>query len=99
MNRERLMQILIAPHISEKSAATNDKTPQHVFRVLRDANKAEVKQAVELMFNVKVDTVRVLNTKGKTKTFQQETGRRKDWKKAYVRLVSGHEINFEAMQA
>lgn len=99
MNRERMMQILIAPHVSEKSAAVGDKTAQHVFRVLRDADKTEVKQAVELMFNVKVDAVRMLNAKGKTKMFQQESGRRKDWKKAYVRLASGHEINFEALQA
>lgn len=99
MNQERLMQVLIAPHVSEKSAVMGDKTAQHVFQVLSDASKVEIKKAVELMFKVKVESVRVLNAKGKTKRFQSAVGRRSDLKKAYVRLAEGHEINFEAVEA
>lgn len=95
MNQERLMQVLVAPHISEKSTVIADSAGQHVFRVLPDANKAEIKQAVELMFDVKVDSVRVLKVKGKIKTFQREVGRRRDFKKAYVRLAEGQDISFE----
>ena len=99
MNQERLMQVLVAPHVSEKSAVVGDRASQHVFRVRNDASKTEIKQAVELMFKVKVDAVRVLNTKGKVKRFQQEAGKRKDWKKAYVRLAEGQQIDFEALEA
>lgn len=99
MNQERLMQILIVPHVSEKSAIMGDKAAQHVFQVLPDASKVEIKQAVELMFKVKVDSVRVLNMKGKVKRFQSAVGRRSNLKKAYVRLAAGQDINFEAVEA
>lgn len=98
MNQERLMQILVAPHVSEKSTLAADKAGQHVFQVLPDASKIEVKRAVELMFDVKVDAVRVVNVKGKTKRFQQQAGKRKDYKKAYVRLATGHDISFEGSE-
>lgn len=94
MNKERLMKVLLAPHISEKSAVAADTNRQFVFRVLPDANKIEVKKAVELMFDVKVDAVQVTNVKGKTKRFGQMIGRRSDWKKAYVKLQPGFDIDF-----
>ncbi len=99
MNQERLLQVLVAPHVSEKSAVIADKGSQYVFEVLPGATKLEVKKAVEHVFNVVVDSVRILNVKGKTKRFQQREGRRSDWRKAYVRLAEGHEINFDGGEA
>ncbi len=96
MNKERLMQVLLAPVISEKSTHVADKHEQIIFKVATDATKLEVKSAVELMFNVKVDSVQMLNVKGKTKRFGRFMGSRKDWKKAYVSLQPGQEINFAA---
>lgn len=93
MNNERLMQVLLASHASEKSTSVADSYNQHVFQVLPDANKIAIKRAVELLFNVKVAEVRILNVKGKRKRFGQIKGRRSDWKKAYVRLVPGDDIN------
>ena len=98
MNKERLMQVILAPVISEKSTYVADKHEQVVFKVLPDATKDEVKSAVELMFNVKVDTVQMLNVKGKKKRFGRYMGSRKDWKKAYVCLQPGQEINFAATE-
>ncbi len=98
MNKERLMQVILAPVISEKSTYVADKHEQVVFKVLPDATKDEVKSAVELMFNVKVDTVQMLNVKGKKKRFGRFMGSRKDWKKAYVCLQPGQEINFAATE-
>jgi large subunit ribosomal protein L23 len=92
------MQILVMPHVSEKSTIAADKAGQHVFKVLPDATKTEIKQAVELMFEVKVDAVRVVNVKGKVKRFQQRLGKRKDYKKAYVRLAAGQDISFEGVE-
>jgi len=94
MNQERLMKILLAPHISEKSARDAEVAGQHTFRVVTDANKLEVKHAVEQLFSVKVRSVRMINMKGKNKRFGQRLGRRSDWKKAIVRLVDGHDIDF-----
>ena len=94
MNDERLMRILIAPHVSEKSARVADASNQVVFRVLPDACKPEIKRAVEKLFNVEVDHVRTLSVKGKRKMFQRTPGKRSDWKKAYVRLKPGHDIDF-----
>ena len=94
MNDERLMQILISPHVSEKSARLGDRANQFVFKVLRDARKVEIKRAVEKMFNVEVDDVQVANVKGKRKGFMRSPGKRSDWKKAYVRLKAGHDIDF-----
>lgn len=94
MSKERLMKVLLAPHVSEKSAVAADTNRQFVFRVLPDANKTEIKKAVELMFDVKVDAVQVANVKGKSKRFGQIMGRRSNWKKAYVKLQSGFDIDF-----
>ena len=94
MNQERIMQVLLAPHISEKSAVLADSDRQHVFKVLPTATKTEIKQAVESLFNVKVDQVRVVNVKGKTKRFGQRNGKRSDWRKAYVKLAEGQDIDF-----
>ncbi|MEO5573069.1 MAG: 50S ribosomal protein L23 [Gammaproteobacteria bacterium] len=94
MNQERLMQVLIAPHISEKSSAAADRNKQFVFRVVTDSNKGEIKGAVELMFNVEVDGVRTVNVKGKTKRSGRRMGGRSDWKKAYVSLKPGFDIDF-----
>ena len=94
MNNDRIYQVLLAPHISEKSTLMADANGQHVFRVLPDATKAEVKQAVESLFEVKVAQVRVVNIKGKTKRFGQREGKRSDLRKAYVTLVKGQDIDF-----
>jgi len=93
MNQERLMNVLIEPHVSEKSTIAADKSQQVVFKVTPDATKSEIKQAVELLFEVKVNSVQVTNVKGKTKRTQMGVGRRKDWKKAYIRLEEGQDIN------
>ncbi|HQE41379.1 MAG: 50S ribosomal protein L23 [Zoogloea sp.] len=93
---ERLMQVLLAPQISEKATYIADKNEQVVFRVASDATKPEVKAAVELLFKVEVKAVQVSNVKGKEKRFGKMTGRRKGWKKAYVCLKPGQEINFAA---
>ena len=92
--QSRLMQVLLAPVISEKSTFVADKHNQVVFRVARDATKPEIKAAVELMFKVLVDSVTVSNVKGKEKRFGQMAGRRSHWRKAYVSLKAGQEINF-----
>ena len=94
MNQERLMQVLLAPQISEKATYIADKFEQVVFRVASDATKPEIKAAVELLFKVEVEAVQVANVKGKVKRFKGATGRRKGWKKAYVSLKPGQEINF-----
>jgi large subunit ribosomal protein L23 len=92
--QERLMQVILAPVISEKSTFVADKHQQVIFRVAQDATKPEIKAAVELMFKVQVETVKVANVKGKEKRFGRFTGRRNHWKKAYVCLKPGQEINF-----
>ncbi len=94
MNQERLMKVLLAPHVSEKSATAAETAGQHVFRVLPDATKLEIKKAVELLFKVNVEGVRVLNSRGKVKRFGQRMGRRANWKKAYVTLAAGQDIDF-----
>jgi large subunit ribosomal protein L23 len=94
MNQERLMQVLLAPQISEKATYLADKNEQVVFIVTGDATKPEIKAAVELMFKVKVDAVSVLNQKGKTKRFGKTVGRRDHVRKAYVTLAAGQELNF-----
>ena len=91
---ERLMQVLLAPQISEKATYIADKNEQVVFRVASDATKPEVKAAVELLFKVEVKAVQVSNVKGKEKRFGKMMGSRKSWKKAYVCLKAGQEINF-----
>jgi large subunit ribosomal protein L23 len=93
MNEERLMKVLVAPLISEKSSIAAELNNQYVFKVTTDATKPEIKAAVEMLFNVKVDAVKVANMKGKTKRFGQKMGRRNDWKKAYISLQAGQEID------
>ena len=94
MNQQRLMQVLLAPQISEKATYVADKNEQVVFRVVPDATKPEVKAAVELMFKVTVKSVQIAVVKGKHKKFGRYMGSRKNWKKAYVCLNAGQEINF-----
>ncbi len=94
MTDERLMQVLLAPVVSEKSTMVADKNDQVVFKVVSDATKREIKAAVMLLFKVDVETVQVANVKGKQKRFGRSMGRRKNWKKAYVCLKSGQEIDF-----
>jgi len=88
----KLANVLQAPIISEKSTNAADQNNQFVFKVQKTASKLQVKRAVELMFNVKVESVRVLNVKGKIKRFGRSIGKRSDWKKAYIKLESGHSI-------
>lgn len=90
------MQVLLAPQVSEKATQIADKHEQIVFKVASDATKPEVKAAVELLFKVEVKSVQVLNVKGKDKRFGKTIGRRKGWKKAFVCLKPGQEINFAA---
>ena len=94
MNPERLMQVLLAPIVSEKSTMLADKNNQVGFRVIQDATKPEIKAAVELMFKVEVESVQVLNQKGKAKRSGRFLGRRSNVRKAYVCLKPGQEINF-----
>jgi large subunit ribosomal protein L23 len=92
MNQERIFNVLIAPHISEKSALNAEYNNQYVFKVAIDARKPEIKKAVESAFDVKVSKVQTSVAKGKTKRFGRTLGRRKDWKKAYVTLAEGSTI-------
>ena len=95
---DRLMTVVLAPVISEKSTFVADKNRQYVFRVADGATKPQIKAAVELMFKIKVDSVTVLNVHGKVRRFGRSIGRRRGWKKAYVRLAAGQEINFAATE-
>lgn len=97
--QERLMSVLLGPHVSEKASRIAEKHQQVVFRVRRDADKNEVRQAVEKMFEVKVADVQIVNVHGKQKRFGAKLGWRSDWKKAYVRLAPGSEINLAGEQA
>ena len=97
MNDEKLFQVILSPHVSEKSSRLADKQRQMVFQVRRDATKPVIKQAVEKMFNVQVESVTVANVLGKRKG-GRNAGRRQDWKKAYVRLKPGQDINFVGPQ-
>ncbi len=94
MNQERIFKVLLGPHISEKATIVAEDAQQVVFRVAPDATKPEIKKAVEQLFEVKVDSVRVLNVKGKTKRTARGMGKRKGIRKAYVRLADGHDIDF-----
>lgn len=101
--QDRLMQVLLGPVISEKSTYVGEKNNEVVFRVARDATKPEIKAAVELLFSTKdkkveVKGVRVANVKGKEKRFGRFTGRRDNWKKAYVSLAEGSDVNFQATE-
>ena len=94
MNQERLMKVLVGPHVSEKGTMLADKHNQVVFKVIPDATKLEVKKAIENLFKVEVDNVQVVNVRGKMKRTGQNWGKRKNWKKAYVSLKKGQDIDF-----
>lgn len=98
MNQERIYQVVFGPHISEKATIVAEGNSQYVFKVANDATKPEIKSAVEQLFDVKVMSVRTLVQKGKTKRTQRGMGKRKDVKKAYVRLAEGQEIDFLATE-
>jgi large subunit ribosomal protein L23 len=97
-NADQLMNIVLAPVVSEKSTLVADKNRQYVFRVADAATKPQIKAAIELMFKTKVEGVTVLNVHGKQRRFGRLSGRRRNWKKAYVRLAEGQEINFAATE-
>ena len=99
MKQERLLDIIRAPHISEKSTIVAERDNQVVFKVAVDATKLEIKKAVELLFEVEVDSVRVVNMKGKTKRHGLAVGKRVNWKKAYVSLKEGQDIDFLGAEA
>lgn len=94
MSQERLMKVLLAPLVSEKTARLADESRQYAFKVLPDATKPEIRQAVEKLFEVQVTSVQVAKVKGKVKRFGQIMGKRSDWKKAYVTLAEGQDIDF-----
>ncbi|MEJ2424707.1 MAG: 50S ribosomal protein L23 [Candidatus Thiodiazotropha sp.] len=96
MNNERLMKVLLSPLVSEKSSIVADQNAQYTFRVTTDATKREIARAVEKLFEVEVERVQVVNVKGKQKNFGRIRGKRSDWKKAYVRLKPGSDIDFAA---
>jgi len=98
VHEERLMTVILGPHISEKSTAAADEKHQVVFKVRRDATKREIRKAVELLFEVKVGNVTVVNMSGKAKRRGLNRGRQSDWKKAYVRLAPGHDIDFMGVE-
>jgi large subunit ribosomal protein L23 len=97
LSQERLINVLLAPHVTEKTALAMQN--QYAFRVRRDATKPDIKAAVELMFSVKVAEVNVVNEPGKTRRFGKTVGRTQDSKKAYVRLAPGQSIDYEARKA
>ena len=96
MNREQLMSVLIAPHVTEKTSLAMQNHNQYTFRVRREASKTDIRKAIELMFGVKVTGVQVVNEPGKVRRFGRTVGRTQDWKKAYVSLSSGQTIDYEA---
>ena len=96
MNQERLYHVVFGPHVTEKTVKQSERSNMQAFRVSVDSTKREIKQAIELLLEVKVDSVRTVSVKGKTKNFGRRTGKRKDWKKAYVRLVEGEKLDVSA---
>ena len=94
MNQERIFTVLLEPHFSEKVSVQGENSNQYGFKVARDANKAEIKEAVETLFSVSVDKVTTLNVKGKNKKNVRGISRKKNWKKAYVRVAAGQELDF-----
>lgn len=93
-NKERLMTVLVGPHVSEKATDLAERHNQIVFKVRRDSTKSEIRKAVQLLFDVTVTDVQVVNCRGKIKRFGQDWGQRAAWKKAYVRLAEGQNIDF-----
>jgi len=98
-DRERLMQVLLGPHVSEKATSVAESGNQVVFKVRTDATKMDIRKAVELLFEVKVERVSVVRIPAKKKRFGQRPGARQAWKKAYVRLAPGQDINFMGAEA
>jgi large subunit ribosomal protein L23 len=94
MSKDRLYQVLLSPRVTEKTTLVGEKSNQYVFHVVPDAKKSEVKGAVELLFDVSVEAVRIINVKGKAKAYRMRPGKRSDWKKAYVRVQEGQVIDF-----
>ncbi len=94
LSQEKLMNVVLEPRVTEKSTLVGEKYNQFVFKVLKNATKPEIKNAVELLFKVEVESVRVTNVKGKNKVFKRERGKRPDWKKVYVKLKPGFDIDF-----
>ncbi len=94
IQKSKLADVLLSPVVSEKSTIAAEESNRFVFKVQKVATKLEIKKAVEMMFDVEVDSVQVLNVKGKVKRFGRSLGKRSDWKKAYVRLKAGHDIDF-----
>ena len=97
MNIERSFKVLLAPHVSEKASILADRDRQYVFKVLKDANKSEIKKAVERLFKVSVEQVRIVNKKPTTVRTKNGVGRRSGWKKAYVKVGEGHVIDFSGL--
>src|SRR5579871_6044510 len=97
MNQERLMNVILRPYMSEKASIGAEKRQEYVFEVLRNATKPDVENAVELLFKVKVQSVRIVNVKTKPKRFGQIQGKSKAWKKAYVKLQNGQTIDFASI--
>jgi len=94
MSNERLYKVLLSPRMTEKSTRVGESSNQYVFKVTTDSNKKEIKDAVEKLFEVNVESVRTVKVKGKSKTFKLRAGKRSDWKKAYVRVQEGQVIDF-----
>ncbi len=93
MSKNRLYQVLLSPRVTEKTTRVGEQSNQYVFHVIKDANKSEVKAAVEMLFEVNVKSVRIVNVKGKNKSYRKRLGRRSDWKKVYVRVQEGQVID------
>ncbi len=96
MNQNQLYQVLLAPRMTEKTVLLAESSNQYVFKVAKTATKQEIKQAVETLFEVKVDRVQTVNMKGKQKNFSRRAGKRNDWKKAYIRLAEGQSLDASA---
>lgn len=99
MNDQRLYQVILAPHISEKTAMDAEMRGRHTFKVATDATKLEIRKAVEKLFSVDVRSVQIVNVTGKTKKFGQVEGKRSDWKKAIVKLAEGQDIDFVGLES
>ena len=96
MNQERIYQVVFGPHVTEKTVGMSESANMQAFKVSVDATKLEIKKAIEQLFEVKVDEVRTVKVKGKQKNFGKRAGKRKDWKKAYVKLAEGQSLDIQA---
>lgn len=99
MNDQRLYQVILAPHVSEKTAVAAEMEGRHTFRIANNASKLEVRKAIEKLFEVDVKSVQIINVRGKTKRFGSAEGKRSDWKKAIVRLAEGQDIDFMGVES